>query len=42
MKNGELYEGDTLETIWPTAKKLEKQYWWDGEPTARPTVASGR
>lgn len=42
MKNGELYEGDTLDTIWPTAKKLEKQYWWDGEPTARPTVASGR
>jgi hypothetical protein len=42
MKNGELYEGDTLDTIWPTAKKLEKQYWWDGEPTARPTAQSGR
>jgi hypothetical protein len=32
MKNGELYEGDTLDTIWPTAKKLDPQYWWSGEP----------
>jgi imidazolonepropionase-like amidohydrolase len=32
MKNGELFEGDTLEQIWPAQKKLEKQYWWDREP----------
>ncbi len=32
MKNGELFEGDTLEQIWPTQRKLEKQYWWDREP----------
>ena len=35
MKNGELFESDTLDQIWPTAEKLEKQYWWDGEPATR-------
>jgi Tol biopolymer transport system component/imidazolonepropionase-like amidohydrolase len=34
MKNGELYDGKTLDTIWPTVKKLERQYWWDGEPAS--------
>jgi imidazolonepropionase-like amidohydrolase len=32
MKNGELYDGKTLDAVWPTPKKLEKQYWWEGEP----------
>jgi imidazolonepropionase-like amidohydrolase len=32
MKNGEIYEGDTMDQIWPTQRKLEKQYWWDREP----------
>jgi imidazolonepropionase-like amidohydrolase/Tol biopolymer transport system component len=32
MKNGELFEGDTLTQQWPLQKKLEKQYWWDLEP----------
>jgi Tol biopolymer transport system component/imidazolonepropionase-like amidohydrolase len=32
MKNGELFEGDTLDQIWPAQKKLEKQYWWDNGP----------
>jgi imidazolonepropionase-like amidohydrolase len=32
MKNGELFEGDTLEQIWPAQRKLEKQYWWGREP----------
>lgn len=32
MKNGELFEGETLNQIWPAQKKLEKQYWWDREP----------
>lgn len=32
MKNGELFEGDTLTQQWPVQKKLEKQYWWDLEP----------
>jgi Tol biopolymer transport system component/imidazolonepropionase-like amidohydrolase len=39
MKNGELYEGDTLNMVWPQAKPLPKQFWWDTEPkaTAVPT-----
>jgi Tol biopolymer transport system component/imidazolonepropionase-like amidohydrolase len=32
MKNGELFEGDTLDQVWPVQKKLEKQYWWEREP----------
>lgn len=36
MKNGELYEADTLDQIWPLQKKLPRQYWWDLEPTPRP------
>ena len=37
MKNGELYEADTLNMIWPAAKTLPKQFWWDTEPKpARP------
>ncbi|HJQ25733.1 MAG TPA: amidohydrolase family protein [Blastocatellia bacterium] len=34
MKNGELFEGDTLDQVWPVQKKLEKQYWWGNDPTA--------
>jgi hypothetical protein len=36
MKNGELYQADTLDEIWPAQKKLPRQYWWDLEPTVRP------
>ncbi|HWO03107.1 MAG TPA: amidohydrolase family protein [Blastocatellia bacterium] len=32
MKNGELFESETLDQIWPAQRKLEKQYWWDNEP----------
>lgn len=48
MKNGELYEAETLDQVWPARKKLPRQYWWDLEPTprpgapARPTVAAPR
>jgi hypothetical protein len=35
MKNGELYDGDTLDQIWPEQKKLPRQYWWDLEPPVR-------
>ena len=42
MKNGEIYEGDTLNTIWPTEKKLPKPFWLDTEPKApqRPVTTS--
>ena len=32
MKNGEIYDGDTLDTVWPNPTKLEKQYWWGADP----------
>lgn len=32
MKNGELYEGDTLNMVWPDARPLPKPFWWDTEP----------
>ena len=32
MKNGELFEADTLNTIWPAAKTLPKPFWWDTGP----------
>lgn len=32
MKNGELYEGDTLNMVWPQQKPLPKQFWWNTEP----------
>jgi hypothetical protein len=35
MKNGELYDADTLDQVWPQQKKLPRQYWWDLEPTMR-------
>ena len=38
MKNGEMFEGDTLDQIWPQAKPLPRQYWWDLEPSPRKTA----
>ncbi|MFQ5690827.1 MAG: amidohydrolase family protein [Gemmatimonadota bacterium] len=32
MKNGRLYDGDTLDEVWPRERKLEGLYWWGGEP----------
>ena len=38
MKNGELFEGDTLDQVWPQQKKLEPLWFWSfdkakaGEP----------
>ena len=37
MKNGELYEADTLNMVWPQARPLPKQFWWDTEPKAAPS-----
>jgi imidazolonepropionase-like amidohydrolase/Tol biopolymer transport system component len=38
MKNGELYDADTLDQIWPQQRKLPRQYWWDLEPSMRKTA----
>jgi hypothetical protein len=29
MKNGEMFEGDTLEQIWPQQKMPPRLWWWD-------------
>lgn len=29
MKNGALYNGDTLDQVWPVEKKLAPFWWWD-------------
>jgi hypothetical protein len=38
MKNGELFDGDTLTQIWPVQKTLPKFWWWDAGPKG-PAVA---
>jgi hypothetical protein len=32
MKNGRLYEGDTLNEVWPRQRQLPKMWWWGTEP----------
>ena len=32
MKNGVLYEGDTMNEVWPNSKGLDTQWWWNDGP----------
>ncbi len=32
MKNGQLFEGDTLNEVWPQQKPLPPLWWWDEKP----------
>jgi len=32
MKNGRLYEGETLNEVWPRQKSLPAMWWWGLEP----------
>ncbi|MFN2399561.1 MAG: amidohydrolase family protein, partial [Gemmatimonadaceae bacterium] len=34
MRNGRLYEGETLKEIWPRQRELEKPWWWNRDPAA--------
>jgi hypothetical protein len=34
MKNGRLYEGETLNEVWPRQRTLPRMWWWGTEPTA--------
>ncbi|MDX1394248.1 MAG: amidohydrolase family protein [Gemmatimonadota bacterium] len=36
MKNGRLYEADTLTEIWPRQRPLPTQWWWRVEPGGAP------
>jgi Tol biopolymer transport system component len=39
MKNGRLYEGATLNEIWPRNKPMPSQWWWRLEPPAATSAA---
>ncbi len=42
MKNGRLYEADTLTEVWPRQRALPEQWWWRVEPPdARGPAAAG-
>jgi len=36
MKNGRLYEADTLTEIWPRRREIPRPWWWSTDPTATP------
>ncbi len=35
MKNGELYDGDTLDQVWPVERPLPRFWWWDAQVPER-------
>ncbi|HXE83898.1 MAG TPA: amidohydrolase family protein [Gemmatimonadales bacterium] len=39
MKNGRLYEGQTLNEVWPRQRQLPKMWWWGTEPASRAEMA---
>ena len=41
MKNGRLYEGDTLDEVHPTVRSFPRMWWWDDEPEGVPGVGGG-
>jgi hypothetical protein len=34
MKNGRLYDGNTLDEVWPRVKVVPRQWWWGEDPPA--------
>ena len=32
MKNGQMFEADTMNAVWPSEKPLRKMYWWGQDP----------
>jgi len=42
MKNGRLYEGDTLAEVYPRQRALEPLWWWDDAPVAGELPGVGR
>ncbi len=34
MKNGDVFDGATLDQVWPVEKPLPKFWWWDAAPAA--------
>jgi hypothetical protein len=42
MKNGDLFEGETLTQIWPVRKELPPFWWWTAQPDTRTQAPGGR
>jgi Tol biopolymer transport system component len=40
MKNGRLYEGDTLTEVWPRQRQIEPLWWWNADPSGLPGVGN--
>lgn len=40
MKNGRLYEGDTLDEVWPRKRALPPQWFWGDAPPAGPNATN--
>jgi imidazolonepropionase-like amidohydrolase/Tol biopolymer transport system component len=40
VKNGEVFEGSTLDRIWPSEKKLRPLWWWTSSPTSANSAIS--
>jgi hypothetical protein len=36
MKNGRLYDGNTLNEIWPRQKQIARLWWWGAGVVAGP------
>jgi hypothetical protein len=39
MKNGELFDGDTLEKLWPERQEPPQLWFWDDDPAESPAAA---
>ncbi len=37
VKNGEMFEGETLNMVWPETRPLPEQWWWRLAPPAGET-----
>ena len=35
MKNGRLYDGNTLDEVWTRARPLLRQWWWKENPAVK-------
>ncbi|MDX1579399.1 MAG: amidohydrolase family protein, partial [Gemmatimonadota bacterium] len=42
MKTGRLYDGDTLDEVYPRQRSLDPLWWWDEEPEGVPGVEANR
>jgi hypothetical protein len=41
MKNGELYDAETMDQVWPVQRKLPTFWWWEAGPKA-PVTTNGK